>query len=213
MEKVLKRRDVNRQTLEQYVLDESEQVEVLGPARMPVFRQKREYTWYVRDGLHVRSPVRFDGVTVGDDARKEYEDTWVRARTQAARAKGRQGRRQGRRQGQERTAPEPAATSDDPASPSGATPIPTPRFVSEAYFMDFKFEPGNYYLAGREQLDGQQVLRIEYYPTQMFNDDDETRQEGAEGPRREQQAQKKPSATTASRSASVRWSEQESSAR
>ena len=52
-------------------------------------------------------------------------------------------------------------------------PIPTPRFVSEAYFMDFKFEPGNYYLAGREQLDGQQVLRIEYYPTRMFNDDDD----------------------------------------
>ena len=53
-------------------------------------------------------------------------------------------------------------------------PIPTPRFVSEAYFMDFKFEPGNYYLAGREQLEGQQVLRIEYYPTRMFNDNDET---------------------------------------
>ena len=39
--------------------------------------------------------------------------------------------------------------------------------------MDFKFEPGNYYLAGREQLEGQQVLRIEYYPTRMFNDDDD----------------------------------------
>ena len=28
--------------------------------------------------------------------------------------------------------------------------------------MDFKFEAGNYYLAGREQLDGHAVLRIEY---------------------------------------------------
>ena len=37
--------------------------------------------------------------------------------------------------------------------------------------MDFKFEPGNYYLAGREQLDGQQVLRIEYYPKHMFDDE------------------------------------------
>ena len=45
---------------------------------MPVYRQKREFTWYVRDGLHVRSPVRFDGVTVGDDERKEYEDDWVK---------------------------------------------------------------------------------------------------------------------------------------
>jgi surface antigen Omp85-like protein len=73
----------------------------------------------------------------------------------------------------------PAVTADDPASPSGATAIPTPRFVSEAYFMDFKFEPGNYYLAGREQLDGQQVLRIEYYPTRMFNDseDDKNRKD------------------------------------
>jgi Omp85 superfamily domain len=171
MEKVLKRRDVNRQTLEQYVLDESEQVEVLGPARMPVFRQKREYTWYVRDGLHVRSPVRFDGVTVGDDARKEYEDSWVRRERQ------RLERKDPKAPAKDKDAaaqpPEPAVTSDDPASPSGATPVPTPRFVSEAYFMDFKFEPGNYYLVGREQLDGQQVLRIEYYPTQMFNDNDD----------------------------------------
>ena len=37
MEKVLKRRDVNRQVLEQYVLDEVEQVDVLGPSRMPSF--------------------------------------------------------------------------------------------------------------------------------------------------------------------------------
>ncbi len=43
--------------------------------------------------------------------------------------------------------------------------------------MDFKFEPGNYYLAGREQLDGQQVLRIEYYPKHMFDDSEERQSE------------------------------------
>ena len=48
-----------------------------------------------------------------------------------------------------------------------------PRFVSEAYFMDFKFEAGNYYLAGREKLEGHDVLRIEYYPTHLFNDTDD----------------------------------------
>jgi hypothetical protein len=171
MEKVLKRRDVNRQTLEQYVLDESEVVEVLGPARMPIFRQKREFAWYVRDGLHVRSPVRFDGVEVGDDDRRKYEDDWAR------RERRRIERVRAKKDGQGVTdtkdaAPEPA-TADDPSGPSGSSPVPTPRFVSEAYFMDFTFEPGNYYLAGREQLDGQQVLRIEYYPTRMFNDDNE----------------------------------------
>jgi hypothetical protein len=139
MEKVLKRREVNRQTLEQYVLDESEQFEVLGPARMPVYRQKREFTWYVRDGLHVRSPVRFDGVTVGDDARKEYEDTWVR------RERRRLERKDAKDKGEKADTPDPdpVVTTDDPASPGGATPVPTPRFVSEAYFMEFKFEPSS----------------------------------------------------------------------
>ena len=80
-------------------------------------------------------------------------------------------------------------TADDPASPAGATPVPTPRFVSEAYFMEFKFEPGNYYLAGREQLDGQPVLRIEYYPTRMFNDNDDDRDASRERRERERKRQ------------------------
>ncbi len=175
MEKVLKRREINRQVLEQYVLDEHEQFEVLGPSRMPIYRQKREFTWYVRDGLHVRSPVRFDGVTVGDAARKVYEDNW---------SKGERGRlERQRKKEQEKTgdgkdAPkgEVELPIDDPAGPAGASPIPTPRFVSESYFMDFKFEPGSYYLAGREQLEGKNVLRIEYYPTRLFDGDDNERE-------------------------------------
>ena len=47
-----------------------------------------------------------------------------------------------------------------------------PRFVSDAYFLDFDFEPGNYYLVGREALDGHEVLRIEYYPEQLFTGPD-----------------------------------------
>jgi hypothetical protein len=142
---------------------------------MPVYRRSVS-TWSAT--VHVRSPVRFDGVTVGDDARKEYEDSWVKHERE------RLERKDAKASGKDKDTPaqpEPAVTSDDPASPSGATPIPTPRFVSEAYFMDFKFEPGNYYLAGREQLDGQQVLRIEYYPTQMFNDSEDEKKKDEKG--------------------------------
>lgn len=39
-------------------------------------------------------------------------------------------------------------------------------------FMRFPFEPGNYYLVGRESLAGVDVLRIEYYPTRMYESDD-----------------------------------------
>jgi hypothetical protein len=166
MERVLKRRELNRQVLEQYVLDELEDFEVLGPNRMRVYRQRRDYTWYVRDGIHVRSPVRFDGVAVGEDARKQYEDSWMkRERGRLAQKKSDSGKAK---------PAEPApSVPDDPAGPAEGSPIPTPRFVSEAYFMDFKFEPGNYYLAGREQIEGQTVLKIEYYPTRLFNDDEE----------------------------------------
>jgi Omp85 superfamily domain/Surface antigen variable number repeat len=178
MEKVLKRREFNRQTLEQYVLDETEQIEVLGPSRMPLFRQKREFTWYVRDGLHVRSPVKFDGVNVGDEARWKYEEDWARRE---------RSRLERRKEDDSKKQPaEPSEPADPAAGPQGATPIPTPRFVSEAYFMEFKFEPGNYYLVAREQLEGKDVLRIEYYPKNMFNDSDEK----DEGEKKEQQEQK-----------------------
>jgi hypothetical protein len=177
MEKVLKRREFNRQTLEQYVLDETEQIEVLGPSRMPLFRQKREFTWYVRDGLHVRSPVKFDGVHVGDEARQQYEEDWARRE---------RSRLERRREDDSKKPQAEPAEPPDPAGPAGATPVPTPRFVSEAYFMDFKFEPGNYYLVGKEQLEGHEVLRIEYYPKNMFNDGDDPGQ----GDKKEQKDQK-----------------------
>jgi hypothetical protein len=168
MKKVLERRDVNRKTLDQYVLDETEEFEILGPGRTPLHRTKRDYTWYVRDGMHVRSPVKFNGVTVGEDDRDRYETNWIR------REKARQERRAKKEQEkQEKEKGEIVVSPGGIQVDTGKPAIPTePRFVSEAYFMDFKFEPGNYYLAGREQLDGVDVLRIEYYPKQLFDDDD-----------------------------------------
>ena len=45
-----------------------------------------------------------------------------------------------------------------------------PRFISESDFMEFTFEPGNYYFVGRETLAGREVVKIEYYPTDLFDD-------------------------------------------
>lgn len=46
-----------------------------------------------------------------------------------------------------------------------------PDFASESYFMEFNFEPGNYYFVGRETLAGREVVKLEYYPTNMFDGD------------------------------------------
>jgi len=162
MEKALARREVNRRMLNDYILDEAETFEILGPGRFPLHRSKRDFTWYVRDGMHVRSPVRFGGVGVSVAERDEYEKNWIR-REKARLA------RVAKKQKEDRSV---SIGPGGIAVETGSALSAEPRFVSEAYFMDFKFEPGNYYLAGREQLEGKDVLRIEYYPTHLFDDDD-----------------------------------------
>jgi hypothetical protein len=180
MEKVLARRDVNRRTLDQYVLDETESFEILGPGRWPLHRTRRDYTWYVRDEMHVRSPVRFNGVKVGEEARDRYETTWIQRERARQERKLKKESEKAAGKETEREPGEISIGSEGVQISTGGTAVTEPRFVSEAYFMDFKFEPGNYYLAGREQLEGQEVLKVEYYPTKMFGDSDEERGERQE---------------------------------
>jgi len=163
MEKVLARREINRKMLNQYVLDETETFDVFGAGQWPLYRSKRDYTWYERDGMHVRSPVRFNGVAVNEAERQKYETDWIHREKERQERKAKNERDHGS-----------ISIGGDGVQVTGGGPVTTePRFVSEAYFMDFKFEPGNYYLAGREKLEGQDVLKIEYYPTNLFNDQDD----------------------------------------
>jgi hypothetical protein len=155
MARVLERRAINQKVLNDYVLDETETFDALGPERTRLYRSKREYMWYVREGIHVRSPVKYDGVTIAESERREYEERWFK------RQKSRVARRTEERAKQE----EKGADMRGQPMP----PLNEPRFVSEAYFLDFKFDPGNYYLAGRERLEDHDVLRIEYYPTRLFD--------------------------------------------
>ncbi len=208
MEKVLARREVNRKTLDQYILDETESFEILGPGRWPLYRTKRDFTWYVRDGMHVRSPVRYNGVKIGEEARQRYETNWIRRereRQERARKKeqeekeGKGAGKAGDKESGKDAEPKPGSDSGIAIGPEGVqvsvggSPMPTePRFVSEAYFMDFKFEAGNYYLAGREKLEGHDVLKIEYYPTQMFADSDEHRDDSAKNEKKAAEQKRDP---------------------
>jgi hypothetical protein len=156
MATALQRRDTDRKTLSDYVLDEVESVEVLGPGRIPFTRLRREYTWFVRDGFHIRSPLKYDGVPIPESERRAYEERWL---------KSEESRRKFRTKREEKR-------TEQGKGPSLSAPsINEPRFVSESYFMDFKFEPGNYYLAGKERVDSHDVLKIDYLPTKLFSDD------------------------------------------
>ena len=56
-----------------------------GPQRVPIWGERREYTWFIRDGFFVRSPTKFNGV---DDRRGRTPE--VRSRLSEAGAGARQ---------------------------------------------------------------------------------------------------------------------------
>jgi hypothetical protein len=112
----------------------------------------------VRDSIHVRSPLKYDGVPISESDRRAYEERWINSENQRRK---------------HRTEREAERAKEGKTPDFTLRPVNEPRFVSESYFLDFKFEPGNYYLAGREKLDRQNVLRIDYLPTHLFDDDND----------------------------------------
>lgn len=177
MQKVVAKRDDNWKKFQQYVLDEREQVELRGPGKLPIWGERRDYTWYTRDGFFVRSPVRANGVTLGEDERRGYEARFLK-------------REQARERRRVQVGPVVVEGSTPPPPDRGAAvegEVPTdaqgligqtrqPQFVSSAYFLKFKFEEGKYAFVGRETVDGRELLKVEYYPAMLFSKEQNSRQ-------------------------------------
>ena len=191
MRQVLARRDDNWKKLQQYILDEREQIELRAAGRVPLWGERREYTWYIRDGYFVRSPVKFNGADVGEAERRRAETEYLRRSQERDKRLSRQSA-SAQPDGTSRfgeTSPElgrvppneggpdPSAAESGSASVDGLLrQVREPQFVSSAYFLRFKFEEGTYALVGRETLDGRDVLRIEYYPTNLYSQNQRRRQ-------------------------------------
>src|SRR3954466_3451128 len=87
MARCLERRNETWRALHDYVLDERQRFALEGPSDVRLFGSDEQYTWYVQDGILVRSPVRFNGVAVPDKDRREYEARWLNEeRSRAERA-------------------------------------------------------------------------------------------------------------------------------
>jgi hypothetical protein len=169
MGRVLLKRDDNWKKLQQYVLEERESMDVTALDGKRVYGFAREYQWFPRDGFFVKSPLTADGVRIGEAERRRQEARWLvreqlRAKRRAEIAAGKQ----------------PSTADDGKVSiaigPGGVSTsfeaelrdTLEPGFVSAAYFLDFKFEEGQYALVGREKYEGRDVLKVEYYPKRMF---------------------------------------------
>lgn len=175
MADVLSNRDQNWKKLQQYILDERQTALFEGPGGIRLFGQQSEYRWFPREGFFIRSPLNVNGVTIGDADRREAEEKYLE----------REKRREQRRQKIRKENQEAGIIPDNdpgPGEPDAAGNIgdvlrqtAEPEFIRSAYFLQFKFDEGQYALVGREQLLGRPVLRIEYYPTRLFADDPDER--------------------------------------
>ncbi len=159
MEKVLARRDENWKKLQQYVLDEREQMEVRGLGDVPIWGEVRDYTWYLQDGFFVRSPVKVNGVLIAESERRKYEEDYLRRAKERDKRRGRGG--------------PPAAAPPEAPTPAASDPADVqdfilqtrqPQFVDSAYFLKFKFEPSKYALVGHETFEGRDVLQDRVLP-------------------------------------------------
>jgi hypothetical protein len=182
MKDVVAHRDDNWKKLQQYILDEREEITLNGPGGARMWGEQRDYTWFVRDGFFIRSPVKFNGATIGDADRRKAEDEYLR-------------RSQRRDQFPSTSSGQAAATAstEDSATPTSVDGLirqsRQPQFISSSYFLRFKFDEGRYALAGREKFEGRDVLRVEYYPTKLYSDNNRGRRgrDAALSPKEQQQ--------------------------
>jgi hypothetical protein len=168
MKTVIAHRDENWKKLQQYVLDEQDRIDVRGPGEMPLWGEKRDFTWFIREGYFVKSPLKVNGVTVSESDRQTFEADFLK------RAKERDRRATARAAAAPAGEPGTQAANDVPADPpkdidSFLSQRRQPGFIDSAYFLRFKFEQGKYALVGHESFNGKDVLRIEYYPARLFS--------------------------------------------
>ena len=199
MNAVVARSDDNWKKLQQYVLDERDEIVLNGPGGTRMWGEQRDYTWFIRDGYFIKSPVRANGAAVSEETRRKFEDAYLRG-TKRRDARGRRDRPE--------NAPTDSAGVGAVARPDNndnddtVASAPTsvdgliqqtrqPQFVSSSYFLRFKFDEGRYALAGREKFEGRDVLRIEYYPTKLFSDDNRRRGRRGAPPREQTEKEKR----------------------
>jgi hypothetical protein len=178
MSDVLTRRDDNWKKLQQYTLTERENLQITALAVFRLFGFEREYLWFPREGFFVRSPLKADGVAIGEERRRREEDEWLRNARNSEKSRSEASTRRTKAgAAAEGDVPAPLSITGDIVMTGAVEDVISqtfePGFIRSANFMQFKFDQGQYALAGRERMLDRDVLKIEYYPKQLFNDANE----------------------------------------
>ena len=179
MSRVLAKRDDNWKKLQQYTLNERESVQITALAVFRLYGFERDYLWFPRAGFFIRSPLKADGVDIGEEQRQREEERFLRRSQNQERRINERAKR--RAENPDPCAP-PRPPADGPPAPEAADVLGNgsvediisqsfePSFIRSANFLRFRFDQGQYALVGREKMLNRDVLKIEYYPTLLFDD-------------------------------------------
>src|SRR4029450_12434705 len=98
-----------------------------GPGRFPLWGMRREYSWFIRDGIFVRSPISADGVKLSEADRRKAEEQWLRRQKNREEREKRNAERRAKGEPEERgnvnvaIGPTGVAVSTDDDKDSGQT--------------------------------------------------------------------------------------------
>ena len=173
MRQVLAKRDENWKKLQQYVLDEHEKIDVVGPQLVRIVGSRRDYRWFIKDGYFVRSPVAADGVPVPEAERRQAEDEYLRQAKE--REKRAEDRAKQAAEGAQRGRGDPgrgSGTAEPPPRPSTACcRRPASRSSSaRRTSCGSSSSKANTRWSAASSSTAATVLRIEYYPARLFSD-------------------------------------------
>ena len=132
-------------------------------------RGEREYAWYVRDGLHVRSPVRFDGVAVGDEERKKYEEEWAQRERERLESKDKKAKEADKKEEVPRNRSRPGLKARRPFQRRASCRKPTSWTSSSSR--------GTTISPAANNSTGSRCFASRYYPKHMFDDSEERQNE------------------------------------
>ena len=179
MAQVLERRDENWKKLQQYTLTERETLQITALAVLRLFGFEREYLWFPREGFFVRSPLKADGVAVDEERRRREEAQWLKNAQNSEKRRQEMATRK-TKAGAEAAGDAPVSLSSLPGDIALTGAVEDvisqtfePGFIQSANFMRFKFDQGQYALVGRERMLDRDVLKVEYYPRNLFDDEKE----------------------------------------
>src|SRR6185436_6875700 len=143
---------------------------------------KRDYSWFIKDGYFIRSPLKVNGVAVPDADRRKAEDAYLhRVQEREKRRASGEPQKGSVSVGSDGFAIEHGEPAAVPADLDGLLKqTRQPDFIQSAYFLRFKFEEGKYAFVGREKFLDQDVLKIEYYPTRLFSHEQDVQRKKTE---------------------------------